>query len=124
MLKCFEKPTSNSLFSRAALKLNILLDVMLISLPAVSQLPLADSVKDNKPSNQVEKKSLSMELCGFVLTDVICDLKQMDPKWYDVPRPSKLPAHKDQFASGGQVYFSVRQTRFGVKGYTPTPIGT
>jgi hypothetical protein len=47
----------------------------------------------------------------------------MDPKWFDVPRPTKLPAYKDQFAPDGQIYFSVRQTRFGVKSSLPTPLG-
>ena len=64
-----------------------------------------------------------MEIYGFILTDVIYDFGQMDPKWFDVPRPTKLPAYKDQFAPDGQIYFSIRQTRFGVRRYTQTPIG-
>ena len=64
-----------------------------------------------------------MEIYGFILADVIYDFKQMDPKWFDVPRPTKLPAYKNQFGADGQMYFSMRQTRFGVRGYSPTPIG-
>jgi hypothetical protein len=40
-----------------------------------------------------------------------------------VIRTTKLPAYKDQFAPDGNTYFSVRQTRFGVKGYHQTPLG-
>ena len=78
-----------------------------------------DSTAHKKPNQQL----LGMEIYGFILADVIYDFKQIDPKWYDVPRPTKLPSFKNQFAPDGQMYFSVRQTRFGVKGYSPTPIG-
>ena len=49
--------------------------------------------------------------------------KQIDPNWFDVIRPTKLPAFKDQFAPDGSTYFSVRQTRLGVKGNVPTALG-
>ena len=38
-------------------------------------------------------------------------------------RPTKLPAFANEFAPDGSVYFSVRQTRFGVKSSTPTKLG-
>jgi hypothetical protein len=60
-----------------------------------------------------------MEIYGAIVTNATYDFKQMNPQWYDVP-PTKLPACKNQFAPDGQVYFSVRQTRFGVKSYSPT----
>ena len=37
--------------------------------------------------------------------------------------PTKLPSYKDQFAPDGQIYFSIRETRFGVRSYIPTPLG-
>jgi hypothetical protein len=91
---------------------------------AATAQPLADSIKNKKTPGQDIKKQLNMEIYGFILTDVIYDFKQMDPKWFDVPRPTKLPAYQDQFGPDGQIWFSIRQTRFGVKGYTPTPLGT
>jgi len=36
---------------------------------------------------------------------------------------AKLPAFRDQFAPNGNTYFSVRQSRFGVKSSTPTRYG-
>jgi hypothetical protein len=63
------------------------------------------------------------ELFGFVMTDVGYDFNQVDPAWYDVVRPTKLPTSKNQFGADGNAYFGVRQTRFGVKASTPTGIG-
>ena len=48
---------------------------------------------------------------------------QIDPDWYDTMRPTKLAAFRNEFAPNGSVFFSVRQTRFGVKTSTPTKYG-
>ena len=48
---------------------------------------------------------------------------RINPNWYDVVRPTQLPSFKNEFAPSGNVYASVRQTRFGVKSSTPTPYG-
>jgi hypothetical protein len=63
------------------------------------------------------------EVYGFVMTDAGYDFKQVDPAWYDVLRPTKLPTAPNQFGGDGNTYFGVRQTRFGVKAATPTGIG-
>jgi hypothetical protein len=52
------------------------------------------------------------------------DFKQVDPDWFDVVRPVKLPSKKDEFGADGNTYFSVRQTRFGAKSEVPTSLGT
>ncbi len=36
---------------------------------------------------------------GHVMLDAGYDTKQVDPSWYDVMRPTKLPAYKDQFGA-------------------------
>ena len=91
------------------MKLKPLLIVALLcgSIPAMSQ---DDSLK-------------SMDIYGFVMTDAGYNANQIDPNWYDVIRTTKLPAYKNQYGPDGNTYFSVRQTRFGVKGYTNTPLG-
>src|SRR5512139_4014621 len=68
-----------------------------------------------------DKKSL--EIYGFVMTDAGYNFNQIHPDWYDVVRPTKLPAYEGQYGTDGNAYFSVRQTRFGVKGYHNTPLG-
>ena len=48
---------------------------------------------------------------------------QNDPNWFDVLRPTKLPAFENEFGEDGHFFAGVRQTRFGVKGFTPTDVG-
>lgn len=67
--------------------------------------------------------SNSMEIYGFVMLDNGYQAKQNDPDWFDVVRPTKLPAFKDEFGADGNWFASVRQTRFGVKTNTPTGLG-
>jgi DcaP outer membrane protein len=63
------------------------------------------------------------DVYGFVMMDAGYSFNQTDPDWFDVIRTTKLPAFEDQFAPDGNTYFSVRQTRFGVKSTTPTDMG-
>ena len=63
------------------------------------------------------------EIYGHVMTDVGYSGNQLDPDWFDVNRPTKLAAFEDEFGEGGETYFSVRQTRFGVKSWAPTKVG-
>ncbi len=65
----------------------------------------------------------SLEIYGFAQTDMGYNFNQINPAWSDAMRITKLPSYKDQFAPDGQVFFGVRQSRFGVKGYTQTPLG-
>ncbi len=65
----------------------------------------------------------SLEIYGFAMTDMGYDTKQINPNWFDALRVTKLPTYKDQYAPDGKVFFGVRQTQFGVRGYTPTAMG-
>jgi hypothetical protein len=65
----------------------------------------------------------TLDLYGFVMLDSGYDFKTNDPNWFDVVRPTKLNAFPGEFAPDGKVYFGVRQTRFGVKTSTATPLG-
>ncbi len=64
-----------------------------------------------------------LEIYGFAQTDFGYDFKQGDPDWFDVLRVTKLPKYDNEFGEDGRTYFSVRQSRFGVKGFVPTAIG-
>jgi outer membrane DcaP-like protein len=72
---------------------------------------------------QDESKS-TFEVYGFAMLDAGYNANQIDPLWFDVVRPTKLPAFENQFAPDGQAYFSVRQTRFGVRSSSQTSMGT
>jgi hypothetical protein len=63
------------------------------------------------------------EIYGFAQTDLGYNFNQVNPQYYDAMRPSRLPAYANEFGTDGNVYFSVRQTRFGVKSLTPTKFG-
>ncbi|MDH7460065.1 DcaP family trimeric outer membrane transporter [Chitinophagaceae bacterium 26-R-25] len=123
MPACFEKISKPRALLLFLLKLTFLSAMMPVSMMAIAQTQSRDSVKNKRAAMQDAQKRPNLEIYGFLLTDVIYDFKQMDPKWYDVPRPTKLPSYKNQFGPDGQLYFSVRQTRFGTKSYVPTPLG-
>lgn len=72
---------------------------------------------------QEEQKAKSMEVYGFIMMDAGYNFNQIDPNWFDVVRPTKLPSYKNQYGTDGNTYFSVRQTRLGFKNYFETPMG-
>jgi hypothetical protein len=76
-------------------------------------------------SGAPEKKpgATTMDIYGFTMLDSGYDFGQSDPSWTDVVRPSKLPSYANQFGPNGNIFFSVKQTRFGTKTSTPTPLG-
>jgi len=64
-----------------------------------------------------------ISLYGFAMLDMGIDFGQNDPDWFDVMRPTKLPAFNDQFGKDGNFYSGVRQSRLGVKSWVPTKLG-
>jgi len=86
--------------------------------------PPAKQPAANGSKSQEEKKGEStFQMYGFAMLDMGYQFKQNDGDWFDVIRPTKLPAFKDQFAPDGKTYFSVRQSRLGVKSTTATRYG-
>ena len=82
--------------------------------------PQAESVP---MEGEITEPLNSLDFYGFAMLDSGYDFKQVDPSWFDVVRPTKLPAFPNEFAPSGNVYAGVRQTRFGVKSSTPTQFG-
>ncbi len=72
---------------------------------------------------QEEEPKKTFEFYGIVMTDVIYNFNQIHPDYFDVVRPSQLPAYKGQYGTDGNTFFSVRQSSFGAKSYTPTRLG-
>ena len=64
-----------------------------------------------------------LDIYGFAWLDMGNDFGQNDPNWFDVMRPTKLPAFANEFGDNGRFYSGVRPSRFGVKGYLPTKLG-
>ncbi|HKX99513.1 MAG TPA: hypothetical protein VJL86_07330, partial [Steroidobacteraceae bacterium] len=65
----------------------------------------------------------SLDLYGFAMLDTGYQSGQNDPDWFDVLRPTKLPAFEDEFGEDGEWFASVRQSRLGVKTNTETSLG-
>src|SRR4029453_5860285 len=65
----------------------------------------------------------TFEVYGFAMLDAGYQVKQNDPDGFDVVRPTKLPSFPNEFAPNGNTYFSVRQSRLGVRSSTPTKYG-
>lgn len=85
--------------------------------------PEQEPSESTKSDEALPEKEKIMEIFGFAQLDSIYDFKTNNPDWFDVVRPSKLPAFTGEFGEDGHFYESVRQTRFGVKGSYPTGAG-
>jgi hypothetical protein len=75
------------------------------------------------PTEAQEKKKNSVDIYGHVMMDAGYEFGQSNPDWFDVVRPTQLASFSGQYAPDGKVFFSARQTRFGVKTATPTGLG-
>jgi hypothetical protein len=91
-------------------RLLVVLVLTLISTPALAQQPAADE----KPR---------LDIYGFVMLDFGFNFTTINPNWFDTMRVSRLPTFEEEFGKDGSTYASVRQTRFGARGFNPTPLG-
>jgi hypothetical protein len=80
--------------------------------------PLGKQADQKKPGSES-----TMDIYGFAMTDSGYNFGTIDPNWFDVVRPTKLPAFLNEWGPNGQTFWGVRQTRFGVKTSTPTSLG-
>lgn len=65
----------------------------------------------------------TFEVYGFAMMDAGYNFNTINPEWYDVLRVTKLPSFDGEFDPEGKVFYSVRQTRFGVQSHVPTSLG-
>lgn len=87
---------------------------LLLAAMAATAAPAAAQNAPTKPK---------FEVYGFAMLDFGDQIDRINPEWYDVMRPTKLPAFADEFGTDGNVFMSVRQTRFGVQSWVPTSAG-
>ncbi|MGH7678598.1 MAG: DcaP family trimeric outer membrane transporter, partial [Gemmatimonadaceae bacterium] len=82
--------------------------------------------QDPKPQSTTRAKALNgddvmaLEIYGFGMADAIYEFGQSNPDWFDVNRPSRLPAFEDEFGRDGRFWLSARQSRFGAKATHPS----
>ena len=77
------------------------------------ELPIIESTEE--PIG-VPLESLSANIYGFVMADMIYDFKRVDPNWNDTLRVSTIPTEDGAYGSDGEFVFGVRQSRLGIKG--------
>jgi hypothetical protein len=94
----------------------------LLPLALFAVLPMTAIAQTEKTAEKAASNP-RLELYGFIMTDAIYQSGQNDANWFDVLRPTKLPAFDEQYGRDGHTHFSVRQTRFGAKAYLPTDLG-
>jgi len=69
------------------------------------------------------KAGPGMEIYGYAQANAIYDFDQVNPDWFDVERPTKLPAFPNEFGENGNFWAGVRPSRFGVNAWIPTGWG-
>jgi hypothetical protein len=77
---------------------------------------------ENAQAAPADRKT-AFEIYGFAMLDTGYQFGQNDPNWFDVVRPTKLPAFQDEFGKDGRWFSGVRQSRLGVRTSTPTELG-
>ncbi|MGA9572101.1 MAG: DcaP family trimeric outer membrane transporter [Candidatus Acidiferrales bacterium] len=85
--------------------------------------PVTTDTRQADEHGEQAKVSSSIDFYGFVMTDTGYNFGSINPNWFDVERPTQLPAFAGEYGANGNAYFGVRQTRFGVKTSTATPLG-
>lgn len=81
------------------------------------------AAKTQQAEPQKAESKPRMDIYGYAMLDMGYNFGQIDPNWFDVMRPTKLPAFPNEFGRDGVFFSGVRQSRFGVKGYIPTSVG-
>jgi hypothetical protein len=90
---------------------------------ALTMLGAASGARAQSGQAAAAKPGPTLEIYGFGQADAIVDFKQNNPDWYDVVRPSRLPAFAKEFGEDGHFYLSARQSRFGARATLPTGNG-
>ncbi|MEM1154707.1 MAG: DcaP family trimeric outer membrane transporter [Pseudomonadota bacterium] len=86
--------------------------------PGLAQEPAAPygSVANAEPATPPSSDKLNVQVYGFAMADAIYDFKRVDPNWEDTLRVSTIPTQNGLFGNDGDMIFSVRQSRLGIKG--------
>jgi hypothetical protein len=90
---------------------------------AVAAVLLAAASAAVAQETATEEKKPTMDIYGFAMLDMGYEDGQSDPDWFDVLRPTKLPAYDNQFGKDGHTFAGVRQSRLGIKANMPTDLG-
>jgi len=93
-----------------------------VAVPGPS-VPVTTDTRQAEENSEQAEPSNKVDFYGFVMLDSGYNFGTINPDWFDVVRPTQLPAFPGEYGPNGQTFFGVRQTRFGVKTFTDTPLG-
>ena len=93
-------------------RLVIFLAIAVVATPVWAQQPAA--ADEPKPR---------LDIYGFAMLDFGYNFTSINPNWFDTMRVTRLPKFDEEFGKDGSVFAGVRQSRLGVKGFTPTKLG-
>jgi hypothetical protein len=88
--------------------------------PEPAPTPTAAATQAAAPKDEAKPR---LDIYGFAMLDMGYQTKQNDPNWFDVLRPTKLPAFPNEYGEDGHYFAGVRQSRLGFKGFIPTDVG-
>ena len=84
---------------------------------------VASETRQAEEKGEQVKQSNSLSFYGFAMLDSGYNFGSINPDWSDTERPTQLPSSTGQYGPNGNTFWGVRQTRFGVKSATDTPLG-
>src|SRR5262249_22751506 len=90
--------------------------------PGAPQLPTGTAPISSAPP-PLPVQDARLDIYGFAMLDTGYNAGTIDPLWFDVVRPTKLPSFPLEFGHNGHWFTGVRQSRLGFKGYLPTSHG-
>jgi outer membrane DcaP-like protein len=90
---------------------------------ATAEAPRPQDAPPQPPPKEEKAATPEMDIYGHAMLDMGFDFQQINPNWFDVMRPTQLPAVPNEFGQDGRLFTGVRQTRFGVKTLFPTDMG-
>ena len=90
-----------------------------IRLAVVALAALASGARAQAPDT-----TPTLEITGFVQADFGYNFRQSDPAWFDVNRPTKLPAFRNEFGRDGSFFAGVRTTHLAINGFFPAGTDT
>jgi DcaP outer membrane protein len=85
--------------------------------------PVETDTRQAEEHSEQPKPSSSIDFYGYAMLDSGYNFGSINPDWFDVMRPTQLPSSTGEYGPNGSTFAGVRQTRFGVKTFTPTDFG-
>src|SRR5215469_6495817 len=78
--------------------------------------------RQTEEHSEEAKQSNSLNCCGFAMLDSGYNFGSINPDWSDTERLTQLPSSHELYGPNGCTFWGVRQTRFGVKSSSDTPL--